>query len=69
MLTGMGRDGAEGLAAMRAAGAVTLAQDEATSTVYGMPRAVAESGVAQESLPLHALSARVHALARRIARS
>jgi two-component system chemotaxis response regulator CheB len=52
LLTGMGRDGAEGLRALRDAGAVTMAQDEATSIVYGMPRAAMELGAAQSSLPL-----------------
>jgi two-component system chemotaxis response regulator CheB len=42
ILTGMGRDGAQGLLAMRKAGAVTLGQDEATCVVYGMPRAAHE---------------------------
>lgn len=52
LLTGMGRDGAEGLLAMRNAGATTFAQDEATSTVYGMPRAAKLLGAASDILPL-----------------
>jgi two-component system response regulator WspF len=52
LLTGMGRDGAAGLLAMRAAGHATIAQDEATSAVYGMPRAAAELGAAERILSL-----------------
>ncbi len=52
ILTGMGRDGVLGLKAMRDAGALTIAQDAATSVVYGMPRAAAETGAAQLELPL-----------------
>ncbi|MFO0566226.1 MAG: chemotaxis response regulator protein-glutamate methylesterase [Polyangiaceae bacterium] len=52
VLTGMGRDGALGLAAVKAAGGRTLAQDKATSTVYGMPKAAVEMGVVDEVLPL-----------------
>ena len=52
ILTGMGDDGTEGLRAMRQAGAYTIAQDEATSAVFGMPRAAIESGSAQQVLPL-----------------
>jgi len=52
LLTGMGRDGARGLLALRQAGWHTVAQDEKTSIVYGMPRAAAEAGAAAEVLPL-----------------
>jgi chemotaxis response regulator CheB len=51
LLTGMGRDGAAGLLELRQAGAVTLAQDQATSVVYGMPRAAAELDAAERILP------------------
>lgn len=56
ILTGMGRDGAEGLLAMRRAGARTLAQDEATSVVYGMPKAAAEEGAADTVMALPKIS-------------
>jgi len=52
LLTGMGRDGAEGLAALRRAGWYTIAQDEATSVVYGMPKAAREVGAAVDILPI-----------------
>ncbi len=52
ILTGMGRDGADGLLAMRRAGARTVAQDEGTCVVYGMPKAAAENGGASRVLPL-----------------
>ncbi|HEV3073546.1 MAG TPA: chemotaxis protein CheB, partial [Thermoanaerobaculia bacterium] len=51
LLTGMGADGVEGLAALRGAGALTLAQDEASSVVYGMPRVALERGAAERALP------------------
>lgn len=56
LLTGMGADGAQGLLALREAGAHTVAQDEATSVVYGMPRAAAEAGAACEVLPIDAIA-------------
>lgn len=57
IMTGMGNDGAQGLADMRAAGARTFAQDEATCVVYGMPREAVELGAAEEVLPLGRLAA------------
>ncbi|NJO14631.1 MAG: chemotaxis response regulator protein-glutamate methylesterase [Thioploca sp.] len=56
LLTGMGRDGAEGLALLRTAGWYTIAQDEATSVVYGMPKAAKERGAATDILPLGEIS-------------
>jgi two-component system chemotaxis response regulator CheB len=52
LLTGMGRDGASGLLAIRQAGGYTIAQDEATSVVYGMPREAALCDGADRILPL-----------------
>lgn len=52
LLTGMGRDGAIGLKAMRDAGAITIGQDEESSTVYGMPGAAVARGAVQRELPL-----------------
>jgi two-component system response regulator WspF len=52
LLTGMGSDGARGLAALRGLGWLTVAQDEQSSVVYGMPRAAVEMGAASRILPL-----------------
>ena len=52
LLTGMGRDGAEGLLAMKNAGAKTIAQDQATSIVFGMPAEAIALGAAQHVAPL-----------------
>jgi two-component system chemotaxis response regulator CheB len=52
LLTGMGRDGASGLLEIRRRGGRTIAQDEATSVVYGMPREAALLGAAERILPL-----------------
>jgi two-component system chemotaxis response regulator CheB len=65
VLTGMGQDGLEGASAVHAAGGRVLVQDEASSTVFGMPRAVIEAAVADETLPPAALGARLRALAAR----
>ena len=51
-MTGMGADGAAGLLELRKSGARTIAQDEKTSTVYGMPREAVLRGAAQKVLPL-----------------
>jgi two-component system chemotaxis response regulator CheB len=59
ILTGMGNDGAKGLKAMHDAGAPTIAQDEATSTVWGMPRAAAEMGAASVVLPIESVGAEI----------
>lgn len=56
ILTGMGKDGARGLLAMREAGGHTLGQDEASCVVYGMPKAAFELGAVERQLPLHRLS-------------
>lgn len=56
LLTGMGRDGAEGLAALRRAGWFTIAQNKATSVVYGMPKAAKDLGAAIEILPIDRIS-------------
>lgn len=56
LLTGMGRDGAEGMAALRAAGAHTIGQDGATCVVYGMPRVAAELGGVCDVRPLDAIA-------------
>jgi len=55
ILTGMGRDGAQGLLEMREAGARTLGQDEASSVVYGMPKAAFEAGAVERQLSLSRL--------------
>jgi two-component system chemotaxis response regulator CheB len=56
ILTGMGADGASGLLAMRQAGAHTIAQDEATSVVWGMPGEAVKLGAAEKILPLSAVA-------------
>ncbi len=62
VMTGMGRDGAAGLAAIRRGEGVTLAQDQASSVIYGMPRAAVDAGVVDEVLPLDRIARRLHEL-------
>ena len=52
ILTGMGNDGADGLLNMRRSGAHTIAQDEASSVVFGMPKEAIERGAAEKVVPL-----------------
>ena len=59
LLTGIGRDGAEGLRRLRLAGHRTIAQDAASSAIYGMPKAAAELGAATDILPLHYIAPRL----------
>lgn len=63
ILTGMGKDGAIGLREMREAGSPTIAQDEASSVVWGMPGEAVALGAATETLPLGQVAARLSALA------
>ena len=63
ILTGMGADGAQGLLEMRRAGARTIAQDEATCVVFGMPKEAIARGAAQHIVPLGAIAAAVLAAA------
>jgi two-component system, chemotaxis family, protein-glutamate methylesterase/glutaminase len=65
MLTGMGSDGAKGMVQMRQAGSYTIAQDEATCAVYGMPRAAVEAGGVTVVLPLQEIPSAVMKAAQR----
>jgi len=59
ILTGMGRDGARGLLAMREAGAATIGQNESTCVVYGMPKVAHEIGAVERQLPLERIGAEI----------
>jgi two-component system chemotaxis response regulator CheB len=62
LMTGMGRDGADGLAAIKAAGGHTFAQDRDSCVIWGMPRAAVELGVVDEELPLDQIATRLSRL-------
>lgn len=62
ILTGMGEDGADGLLAMKQAGAHTIAEDQSTAVVFGMPAAAIALGAATETLPLASVPARLQEL-------
>jgi two-component system chemotaxis response regulator CheB len=64
ILTGMGNDGAKGLRAMRQAGGRTMAQDEATCVVFGMPKEAIALGGAEQVLPLEKIADRILTLGR-----
>lgn len=59
LLTGMGRDGAAGLMQMRQAGAVTIGQDEASSVIYGMPKAAYDIGAVDMQVPLGSVAKKI----------
>lgn len=64
LLTGMGDDGADGLLNLRTAGGYTIAEDQSTAVVYGMPAAAVNRGAARESLPLPQIGSRIQSLLR-----
>lgn len=66
ILTGMGRDGARGLKAMRESGCHTIGQSEASALVYGMPRVAFEQGAVVEQAPLEAIAGRIAAALTRL---
>jgi two-component system chemotaxis response regulator CheB len=59
LMTGMGRDGADGMGAIKAAGGVTLVQDRLSSVIWGMPKAAIDAGAADEVVALADLPARI----------
>jgi two-component system chemotaxis response regulator CheB len=68
ILTGMGSDGAQGLLKMKRAGARTIAQDEASCVVFGMPREAIRMGAADRVMPLHRVASELTALSATVSR-
>ncbi|MCP3893739.1 MAG: chemotaxis response regulator protein-glutamate methylesterase, partial [Bacteroides sp.] len=66
ILTGMGKDGAEGLLKMKNAGSFTVGQDERSCVVYGMPKAAAECGAVEHVRALDDIPQTIHQLLRKI---
>jgi two-component system chemotaxis response regulator CheB len=68
VLTGMGDDGSRGVRALRAAGAVTVAESEQTAVIFGMPEAAIRTGAIDEVLPLDGVAAAIIRFARALPR-
>ena len=66
LLTGIGKDGAQGLLKMKECGCHTIAESEETAVVYGMPRAAKELGAAREILPSHRIASAIKKALERI---
>ena len=62
LLTGMGKDGADGLLQIRRAGGHTIGQDEESCVVYGMPKAAYDIGAVEHQLPLHAIAHKIYSI-------
>lgn len=62
ILTGMGKDGAEGLRHIKALGGITMAQDESSATIFGMPKAAAQTGAVDYVLPPKRMAAKLREL-------
>ncbi|ASJ02874.1 chemotaxis response regulator protein-glutamate methylesterase [Thermococcus profundus] len=68
VMTGMGRDGAEGIVAIKKKGGITIAQDKETSIIYGMPKAAAETGMVDYIVPLDKIADTIVMALRKIPR-